>query len=97
MLMSRTHQDRRRRGRPPQTGGFTDRGPGDLYRIFLPLRGAEKRAYLNQVSRWGVACSGLAGSILGYSALGGVGAVVGLGMGLVASARYVVKNRFHRG
>jgi hypothetical protein len=85
----------RRRGRPPR--GFTGPGFGELYRVILPMRGAEKRRLFNAMGRWALAGAGAACGALGYGAAGPLGAAVGLGMGLVASARYLVRNRFHRG
>jgi hypothetical protein len=49
------------------------------------------------MSRWALAGAGAACGALGYGAAGPLGAAVGLGMGLLAGARYLVRNRFHRG
>jgi hypothetical protein len=49
------------------------------------------------MSRWVLAGAGAACGALGYGTAGPLGAVLGLGMGLVASARYLVRNRFNRG
>jgi hypothetical protein len=94
--MSHNRRNRgRRRGPPPR--GFTGPGFGELYRVVLPMRGAEKRRLFNAMGRWALAGAGAACGALGYGAAGPLGAAVGLGMGLLAGARYLVRNRFHRG
>jgi F0F1-type ATP synthase membrane subunit c/vacuolar-type H+-ATPase subunit K len=65
--------------------------------VILPIGGAEKRRLFNAMSRWALAGAGAACGAPGYGAAGPLGAALGLGMGLVASARYLVRNCFHRG
>jgi hypothetical protein len=92
--MSNRNRNRRRRGPPPR--GFTSRGWDDFYQVALPVRGPLKRALFNRVSQWTVAGAGLAGSVIGYSAGGVLGAAVGLGLSVTGATRYLVRNRFYR-
>jgi hypothetical protein len=94
--MSNRNRNRngRRRGPPPR--GFTGRGWDDFYQVALPVRGSQKRALFNGVSRWAVAGAGVVGSVMGYGAGGVVGAAIGLGLSVAGAARYLVRNRFYR-
>jgi hypothetical protein len=68
-----------------------------LYDLFMPgLRGAERKRFFNQVSCWLVLPCGLVGAILGYNALGVLGLLIGLGVGLAAGGSLVEKGRFYR-
>jgi hypothetical protein len=60
------------------------------------LRGREKRAYFNQVSKYLVAGSAASGAIAGFGLLGPLGALLGLGAGLVAGESMARKGRFYR-
>jgi hypothetical protein len=101
------HRRRRRPGRRPphryQGGpgppaGFTPAGLDSFYRVAPPgLLGREKREFFNGVARWLVAGLGLGGVVLGYAALGPLGALLGLAGGLAAGGRVAVEGRFHRG
>jgi hypothetical protein len=107
--MPRPYRNRRRRRpgrRPPDRhsgghgppAGFTPPGLDSFYRVALPgLAGCEKREFFNGISRWLVAGFGLGGVVLGFCALGPLGALLGLAGGLAASGRVAVKGRFHRG
>jgi hypothetical protein len=92
--MSNRNRNRRRRGAPPR--GFSGPGWRESYRVALPVRGSQKRALFNRVSRCALAGAGLAGSILGYGAGGVLGAAIGLGLSVTGAVRYLVKNRFYR-
>ena len=97
---------RRRPGRRPPhrytgghgpPGGFTAPPFRPFYNLFMPgLRGAEKRAFFNGVSLWVVASFTLAGGVIGYSWLGAIGVVVGIGAGLMAGGWFVESQRFYR-
>ena len=78
----------RRRGRRPP--GFTPSGCRELYDVFLPMRGAERRRFFNQISDRVVVMAGVAMAILGYGSGGPLGALVGLAAGLAGAARAVV-------
>ena len=64
--------------RRPQ--GFTPWGVRTGYRIMMTgLRGREKRLYFNKVSNYLVAGSAMSGAMAGFSLLGPLGAILGLG------------------
>ena len=86
---------RRRRGRRPP--GFTPPGCRELYSVFLPIRGAEKRRFFNEISDRLVVTAGVAAAVVGYGAGGLLGAVLGLAVGLAGAARAMVRGRFRRG
>jgi hypothetical protein len=108
--MPRRHPNRRRRRpgrRPPhrypggnasaRPGGFTPRGIDAAYRLLMPgLAGPAKRAYFNGLSDWMVVGFGLGGAILGFVWLGPLGAILGLGAGLVVGGWAADKGRFYR-
>ena len=108
MPRSRPHRDRRRPGRrppnrhsgangPARPAGFTPPGLDAVYRLLMPtLRGPAKRAYFNGLSDRMVVGFGLAGAILALAWLGPVGAIMGLGGGLLAGGWFARKERFHR-
>jgi hypothetical protein len=82
---------------PPQSCGFTPGGLRTFYNIFMPtLRGHEKREFFNQISGWLLLGFGLAGAMLGHAWLGPLGAVFGLGGGLMAGGSIAEKGRFYR-
>src|SRR5258708_6513972 len=103
MPRSRPHRDRRRPGRrppnrhpgangPARPGGFTPPGLDAVYRLLMPtLSGPAKRAYFNGLSDWMVVGFGLAGAILALVWLGPLGAILGLGGGLLAGG-WVARN-----
>jgi hypothetical protein len=101
--MPRSHPNRRRRRpgrRPPQrySGGFTPPGVDSFYKVAMPaLAGREKREFFNGLARWLLAGFGLGGAVLGLCWLGPLGAILGLGVGLVAGGHAAVKGRFFRG
>ena len=86
---------RRRRGRRPS--GFTAPGCRELYSVFLPIRGAEKRWFFNELSDRIVVAVGVAMAVAGFGAGGLLGAVIGLVLGLMGAARSMTKGRFRRG
>jgi hypothetical protein len=84
-------------GRRPRRSGFTPPGMRTFYKVAMPgLKGRAKREYFNQVSSWLVTGSALGGAACGYTLLGVVGAVVGLGAGLVAGGSMAEKGGFYR-
>jgi hypothetical protein len=109
MPRSRPHRNRRRPGRRPpnrylggnaasRPGGFTPPGFDAVYRLLMPnLSGSAKRAYFNGLSDWMVVGFGLAGAILALVWLGPLGAILGLGGGLLAGGWLAGKGRFFRG
>jgi hypothetical protein len=108
MPRSRPHRNRRRPGRRPpnrytggngsaRPGGFTPPGFDAAYRLLMPgLSGPAKRAFFNDLSGRTVAGFGLAGAILGLVWLGPLGAILGLGAGLLAGGWFAGKGRFSR-
>ena len=56
----------------------------------------EKRAYFNRISGGLVLGMGLGGAMIGYTWLGVIGAVLGLGAGLGLGGSYAEKQRFFR-
>ena len=108
MPRSRPHRDRRRPGRRPpnrysggngsaRPGGFTPPGLDAVYRLLMPtLRGPAKRAYFNDLSGRMVVGFGLVGAILALVWLGPLGAILGLGAGLLAGGWFARKGRFSR-
>jgi hypothetical protein len=86
---------RRRRGRRP--AGFTAPGCRELYNVILPMRGAEKRKFFNELSDRLVVAIGVAMAVAGFGAGGLLGAIVGLAVGLAGAAHAMVKGRFRRG
>jgi hypothetical protein len=82
---------------PPQPQGFTPSGFGAFYNILMPgLRGREKRAFFNQVSAWMISGFALGGAMIGYSVLGPLGLILGLGAGIAAGGSTAKKGRFYR-
>jgi hypothetical protein len=67
------------------------------YDLFMPaLRGAEKREFFNGASRWLVGSFALSGGVIGYTWLGLIGALFGLGVGLMAGLWIAEQQRFYR-
>jgi hypothetical protein len=99
---------RRRPGRRPpdrylggqgrsQSQGFTPPGLRSFYDVCMPaLKGREKRAFFNRVSGGMVLGSALGAAMIGYSWLGPVGAIFGLGAGIAAGGSIADKGRFYR-
>ena len=74
---------RRRRGRRPP--GFTPPGCRELYNVILPMRGAEKRRFFNELSDRLVVTTGVAMAVVGYGAGGVLRAPCRAGRGPVRS------------
>jgi hypothetical protein len=82
---------------PPSPAGFTGPGFRQAYRVILPgLEGPAMKQHFNEISSWMVVAAGACGAILGLGWLGPLGAIVGLGAGVVAGGSFVRSNRFHR-
>jgi hypothetical protein len=91
--MPRSRRQRNRR-RP---GGFTPRGLDAPHRLLMPgLAGPARRAYFNDLAGGMVAVFGLAVAALAFCWLGPLGAIAGLGAGLLAGGWAAVKGRFYR-
>jgi hypothetical protein len=60
------------------------------------LQGVERREFFNGVSRWIVVSIALGGGVIGYSWFGAIGAVIGLGVGLMVGAGFAENQRFYR-
>lgn len=60
------------------------------------LTGREKREFFNELAGWLVAGVALGGAILGFALLGPLGAILGLGGGLLAGGWSAEKGRFYR-
>ena len=86
---------RGRRGRRP--AGFAPPGLRELYRVAMPMSGAERRRFFNELSDRLVVMIGVAAAVVGYGSGGVLGAVVGLVLGLAGAARAMVRGRFRRG
>jgi hypothetical protein len=81
----------------PRPSGFTGPGFRQLHRWTLPgLKGTEKKRYFNALSGGIVLAAGASGLVLGLACFGPVGAIVGLGAGIVAGGSFAESNRFHR-
>jgi hypothetical protein len=81
----------------PPARGFTFGGFDTFYRIFFPgLRGREKKAFFNEIASWMVLGFAIGGAMVGYSALGAVGVILGLGAGLAAGGSFAEKGGFYR-
>jgi hypothetical protein len=61
------------------------------------VRGRKKRELFNTVSGTIVLGCGLTGAAIGFSWLGVVGGLVGLGAGIAAGGRIAERGRFYRG
>jgi hypothetical protein len=109
--MPRPYPHGRRRRRPGRRPPHRYSGPGDsarpqgftppvfrtFYDLFLPgLRGAEKKRLFNQASGWIVLPCALLVAALGYSELGVLGLLLGLGAGLAAGCSIAERGRFYR-
>jgi hypothetical protein len=106
--MPRSYPHRRRRPgrRPPNRfsgrlsgplpRGFTGPGFKQLYDVFLPMRGRERKAFFNQVSGGLVLGLGLGGALLGFSLLGLLGAPLGFAAGIAAGGACAEGQRFYR-
>ncbi|HEY2158393.1 MAG TPA: hypothetical protein VGH33_22375 [Isosphaeraceae bacterium] len=75
---------------------MTTPGLRELSNVALPIRGAEKKKFFNDLSDRLVVMAGVAAAVVGYGAGGLLGALVGLMMGLYAAARAMVRGRFRR-
>ena len=60
------------------------------------LRGAEKREFLNGVSRWLVGSFALGGGEVGYFSDGVIGAHFGFAAGLMSGGWFVESQRFNQ-
>jgi hypothetical protein len=81
----------------PNPKGFTGDGLGTYYNMLLPsLQGREKREFFNGVAGWLVAGIAVGGAALGFVCLGPLGAVLGLGGGLMAGGSFAERGRFYR-
>ncbi len=88
------HRGPGRRG--PRPGGFSSHGLGAAYDAFLPVRGRQRRGYFNAVAGLLTLVAGYTGAVLGASWAGPPGLALGLVAGLVASARFLTRQRFLR-
>jgi hypothetical protein len=88
---------RRRGRRARRPAGFTPPGGRELFNVTLPMRGAEKRRFFNELSDRLVVMIGVAMAVVGYGAGGLLGALAGLAAGLYAAARAATGGRFRRG
>jgi type IV secretory pathway TrbD component len=84
-----------RRGRKP--AGRTPSGLRELYNVALPMRGGEKRRFLNDLSDRLVVMAGVAAAVVGFGSGGVLGAMIGLALGLLGASRTMVRGRFRRG
>lgn len=82
--------------RPPRHG-FTGPGLRSVYNMFMPLRGREKRSYLNRAAGIIALTVAYVGAVLGYGWFGPLGAVVGFVSGLAAGCSFLERRRFYRG
>ena len=81
----------------PGPRGFTGHGLGSYYNLLMPsLQGREKREFFNAISGWLVAGIALGGAAVGLAWLGPLGAIIGLGGGLLAGGSYAAKGGFYR-
>jgi len=81
----------------PRPAGFTGPGFRQLHRSILPgLEGSNKKGYFNALSGGIVLAAGACGLVLGLACLGPIGAVLGLGAGIVAGGSFAESNRFYR-
>jgi len=60
------------------------------------LQGREKRAFFNEISGWMIIGFALGGAMIGYSWLGPLGVIVGLGAGIAVGGSIAEKGRFYR-
>jgi hypothetical protein len=82
---------------PARPGGFTPPGLDAVYQLRMTtLRGPAKRAFFNDLSGRTVAGFGPIGAILAFVWLGPLGALLGLGGGLLAGGWFARKGRFFR-
>lgn len=97
---SRRRRPRPRRApgrRPFRPGGFTGHGLGTVYETILPgLHGPEKRRWFNQQARLIPAATALSAAVFGVLALGPLGGLLGLALGLSAGDALARKGRFRR-
>jgi hypothetical protein len=83
--------------RPSRPAGFTGFGFRQVWSWILPgLEGLEKKRHFNELSGGIVVAAGLCGLLLGLAWLGPVGAVLGLGAGIMAGESFARSNRFYR-
>jgi type IV secretory pathway TrbD component len=60
------------------------------------LSGASKKQFFNEASDAIVLATGFCGAVLGLILFGWLGAVLGLGVGIVAGGSFAESQRFHR-
>jgi hypothetical protein len=90
----RRYRGSRRSHRP---AGFTPPGMRELYNVALPMPGAVKRRFFNDLSDRLVVMAGVAAAVVGYGSGGVLGAMIGLALGLLGAGRAMVGGRFRRG
>jgi hypothetical protein len=84
-------------GLAPRPRSYQDFGLGAIYDLIIPhIRGRDRRQFFNWVSGWLALCYGLLGAVFGCGMLGPLGAVIGLGAGLVLGANFLARNRYYR-
>ena len=105
-----SHQRRRRPGhRPPnrysgsghhpagpRPQGFTPSGWRQFFNVVLPHKGAGKRRFFNELGDGIALGAGLIGVIIGYAALGLIGAIVGLWVGVTLCGMALEEGRYIR-
>ena len=64
--------------------------------MILPMRGAEKRRFFNELGDRLVVMAGVAAAVVGYGSGGWPSALAGLAAGLYGAARAAVAGRFRR-
>ena len=68
----------------PEAAAFRTPPPGwrQVANVVLPFHGPAKRQFFNEVGDWVAVFAGLVGAVLGWSALGVIGAIGGLVAGV---------------
>ena len=108
--MPRNHHQRGRRPgrRPPahfkgysrkpdtRPQGFTPPGWRQVANVVLPFHGPAKRQFFNEVGDWVAVFAGLFGAVLGWSALGVIGAIGGLIAGVSLCGQAMEESRHIR-
>jgi hypothetical protein len=107
--MSKPYPNRRRRrpGRQPpnrfsgryltpSARGYTGPGFKQLWDLFLPLRGRDRREFFNTVSATIALAGGLTGALIGFSCFGLLGGIFGLGAGVTLGGSIAERGRFYR-
>ena len=83
-------------GHGPRPPGFTHTAMRPLFDAVLPMKGRERKQLYNQASYGLVVGLGLGGAMVGGSWAGFIGAVIGLGVGVMAGGFFVEKGRYYR-